>query len=213
MKKIIGISLLTMIIVLVSFSTTTPTKAITNPDFLTVNVLHLQIPQGAEETLEVSLTNMNYAPAVYIMFVFSPGDLDLLKNLGHDFKQWLTNFHDSPFQFWAQIEGWKSTFNTLSLDIGYVSGILGVHDTMDSWVYPNDFHRIVGNLGTDEQGEYDVIAVGVHASGCFCLRFDCFHTSFFVVPEVPLGTIAPVVSSLGSLGFLGILTKRRKQEK
>jgi hypothetical protein len=215
LKKYAGISLLTTIIMLVSLSTATQATSVVKHDFLNVNVLSPQIPPGATETLEISLTNMDCEPVTYAMFVFSPGDLQLLEDEGHDFIGWLTSFSGSSSQFWIQLEGWKTTFQSLSLDIGVVGGFLTNHNPSHSWIYPTNFIKIVGNLGTFDQGEYDVVAVGVGVHGCFCFYFcfDCFHTSFFVVPEIPLGTIAPIVSSLGSLSFLGMLTKRRKHEK
>jgi len=178
--------------------------------FLEVN-LQEEILPGENQTIEVRLTQCE--AAYYIVFVFSPGDLQCLESKGADFIQWLNDYKWSMFEwndFKTDLNEWISGFQSCEIDVAYKSGYLNETDPEDTLTYPNEFTKLIGNPNTDEEGEYDVITVGIGFCGICCIQVNRFQSTFFVIPEFTLGTITPLLSGLGLTALLGWIAKRKR---
>jgi hypothetical protein len=154
--------------------------------------------------------------ARYWLIVLSPGDLDCLKESASGFKDWLEGICWDGLtceEFWALLCG--NYGNACDIQVAIASGKLDPYDLSlyipieRTWVYPDFDEQVLlwhewvwekNDPSTNELGEYDVYLVGICGSCCNikCMKF---HTSFFVVPEYPIGTIAPLVLGLVSLGI------------
>jgi hypothetical protein len=79
-------------------------------------------------------------------------------------------------------------------------------------VFPDDFTGLNGQPSTNQPGKYYIFFVFWHLSRCFYLKigFDC--STFWVVPEYPLGTIIAVAVPVLAL-FSQRWIKTRKQTK
>ena len=79
----------------------------------------------------------------------------------------------------------------------------------ETLVFPDDFTGINGVPSTGVMGEYEVIFVYLSWEGsgdgrCCCIiekEFDCASGSWFVTPEVPLGTIMVLIAPMAALIF------------
>jgi hypothetical protein len=102
------------------------------------------------------------------------------------------------------------TFDTVSIAVLEVDGDVCrkvVHNIEPGFsftlTYPNDFRADLGSTScaTDQLGEYHVMS----KAGTPPIADQTFNTSFFVVPESPIGVAALMGSSLAALaGFFGI---------
>jgi hypothetical protein len=79
-------------------------------------------------------------------------------------------------------------------------------------VFPRDFTGLNGQPSTNQLGKYYIFFVFWHNFMCFCMKigFDC--TTFWVVPEYPLGTVIAVTVPALAL-FSQRWIKSRKQIK
>ena len=76
------------------------------------------------------------------------------------------------------------------------------------FTFPDEFTGLNGEPGTNIPGKYYVFFVFLHL--CVCkIGFDC--SSFFVVPELPIGTLMATTASLGAL--LGNVAVKRLRTK
>ena len=180
---------------------------------------------GEEETIEVCL-KPPCMTAAYVVFVFSPGDLECLSELKAKFIDWLKTYDwKDADKFEKDLQGWVDEFKSCDIDVAYKCGILASCDVKvpyklaesidecDELVYPGGFKTLVGNPNTDEIGEYDVITVGFCILGCCgcCVCSDSFYVKeHFVIPEFSMGTIVPLLSGLGVLSMLGWITRRKR---
>jgi hypothetical protein len=84
--------------------------------------------------------------------------------------------------------------------------------------FPTDFKGINGDPSTNLNGKYKVLlafisyeAFDIGRPHCHCclfqIDFDC--GSWFVVPEVPLGTVLPLITSLLALPVFKLISKKR----
>jgi hypothetical protein len=89
-----------------------------------------------------------------------------------------------------------------------------------TFTFPDDFNGINGKPSTQLMGEYKVIFVykswerSDNDPRCCCLcerEFDCAHGSWFVVPEVPLGTVVTLLGMFAAIPML-LVVKRVKSK-
>ncbi|MBN2335384.1 hypothetical protein JXL21_07455 [Candidatus Bathyarchaeota archaeon] len=146
--------------------------------------------------------------AMYCVLVFNPGDLDTLEQNKDEFYEWLRgydwdNYDENNFK--DDLDRWNQ--ESYNIDLALKHGFVSVTHSTDKFVYPYDFEVICGHPGTFENGEYDMVFIGI--SGGFCMfSMDTFkyRYSFFVIPEVPLGTIMTLIPMIGSL----VVIKRKE---
>jgi len=76
-------------------------------------------------------------------------------------------------------------------------------------IFPDDFTGLNGEPSTNILGKYYVFFVFLHL--CVCkIGFDC--SRFFVVPELPLGTLMAITASFGALiGHVSVKHLRTKR--
>jgi hypothetical protein len=88
----------------------------------------------------------------------------------------------------------------------------------ETLTFPGDFNSINGEPSTELMGKYKVIFAYMswESSGndarccCLCeLEFDCVHGSWFVIPEVPVGTIVSLLGMFAAIPAL-LVVKRVK---
>jgi len=77
------------------------------------------------------------------------------------------------------------------------------------FTFPDEFTGLNGEPGTNIPGKYYVFFVFLHL--CVCkIGFDC--SSFFVVPELPIGTLMATTASFGALlGHVAVKCLRTKR--
>jgi hypothetical protein len=86
--------------------------------------------------------------------------------------------------------------------------------------FPDDFNGINGEASTEMMGNYKVIFAykSLERSDndprccCLCeLEFDCAHGDWFVIPEVPLGTVVSLLGMFAAIPAL-LVIKRVKSK-
>jgi hypothetical protein len=89
-----------------------------------------------------------------------------------------------------------------------------------TFTFPDDFKGINGEPSTQLMGKYTVIFTykswerSDNDPRCCCLRtleFDCARSSWFVIPEVPLGTVASLLGMFAAIPAL-LVVKRVKSK-
>jgi hypothetical protein len=77
--------------------------------------------------------------------------------------------------------------------------------------FPTDFDGINGDPSTALSGQYKIIFafIGMNSGHCMVFEKDFDCGSWFVVPEVPFGTVATLLSLLVALSGFGLYKKRR----
>jgi hypothetical protein len=75
--------------------------------------------------------------------------------------------------------------------------------------FPEDFTGILGDPSTVVTGKYMVIFAFLGASGCKVIGIDFDCGSWFVIPEVPWGTVATLATSLCALPVFALYKRRR----
>jgi len=214
-KKLSVVSLILIVLLAMAGSVkSVQTSKCCDGNFIDVTLEREEIYVGESETIEVCL-KPPCMTAAYVVFVFSPGDLECLSELKKEFIDWLKTYEWNGIdQFKNDLQGWVDKFKSCDLDVAYKCGMLAKPmDTCDELVYPDGFETLVGNANTEEIGKYDVITVGFCIWGCCgcCVCSDSFYVKeHFVIPEFSMGTIVPLLSGLGVLSMLGWITRRKR---
>jgi len=143
----------------------------------------------------------------------------------------ITNMNGLGIVFVIQPDRGSSTASSESADVqtdldtissdGHVSlhmivsyafvGIANRNGGSRELTFPNDFRGLNGEPSTKTPGRYSVFFVFIHLYICR-IGFDCANANFFVIPEVPLGTLTVASASFAALlGHVGIKRFRTKR--
>jgi len=147
-----------------------------------------EIPPGTPEPIKVMIGNDDEPPGTgkAVLLVIQPNKAPVES----EFEDWLASMGFTS----EQIEKIIAEIGSKSVNVmGYVQmPVPGGSPYVNTFTYPDDFTPIIGDLSTEHPGKYKVILI-------YCgIEFDCISitvkygfecTQFFVVPEVPLGTI------------------------
>jgi len=175
-------------------------RAIIELDRIPVQVECLlpEIPPGTPEQIKVTIGNDDELPGTgkAVLLVIQPNKAPIES----EFEDWLASIGFTK----EQIEKIIAEIGSKSVNVmGYVQipvpeGSLYVN----TFTYPDDFTPIIGDLSTQYLGKYKVILI-------YCgIEFDCISitvkygfecTQFFVIPEVPLGTIFTTIIFFSTL--------------
>ena len=174
-----------------------------------VTVGSIQINKNAPQTITAT-TN---AGGFGILFVIQPA-------LG---TPWMNYLNSHPALKWLWLSLPFTTRMTISNAIGgkivsYKLVTIGNGGGSQSFSFPTDFIGINGEPSTGLLGKYKVFFAFMshHASNvelsccrCFCLfqvDFDCGR--WFVVPEVPLGTVLSLLTALVALPVFKLVRRK-----
>jgi len=148
-----------------------------------------EILPGEDVQIDVTIGDGDHPPGTgkAILLVIQPNK----SPIGTEFEEWLTSKGFTP----EQIEKIVAKIGSKCINvIGYLKlSVEGDEPYKTSVTYPSAFTPIVGELSTVVPGKYKVILI-------YCgIEFNCLSilvsygfqcTSFFVIPEMPFGTIA-----------------------
>jgi len=190
---------LILIIQMCSLSVST-SRAIIELDKIPVQVECLlpEIPPGTPEPIKVTIGEDNNPPGTgkAILLVIQPNKA----SIESEFEDWLASIGFTS----EQIEKIIAEIGSKSVNVmGYLQiPVPGGSPYVNTFTYPGDFTPITGDLSTEHSGKYKVILI-------YCgIEFDCISitvkygfecTQFFVIPEVPLGTIFTTVIFFSAL--------------
>jgi len=163
-----------------------------------VECLLPEIPPGTPEPIRVTIGSDDEPPGTgkAILLVIQPNKAPIEE----DFEEWLRSMGFTD----EQIEKITSKIGSKSINVmGYLKiAVPGGEPYTNTFTYPDDFTPIIGDLSTKHSGKYKVVLV-------YCgVEFDCISitvkygfecTQFFVIPEVPFGTIFTAVIFFSAL--------------
>lgn len=171
-----------------------PSVASVEPLEATVDVWYDEILPGQEQLITVKSNK----PGTAILLVLQPAE-------GNPWKNFLDN-HPKLKQKWQnlpdRIKEWvkeKIGGRILSYNITQIEEL----DLTETVTFPDDFTGIDGEPNTLIPGKYIVILIFVSSEGiCICREKDFDCDRWFVVPEIPLGTISALGMCIAALAVL-----------